>query len=1091
MSIIFPVRYLCNFCILISFYFTTIVGIAAQTNTTLQAIDVLYGKGDYAVAGQRYKQFANKNKDKQLDPFIQAQVGYLLVALQEEKQDLIFEDLQATELIIKDKKINKVSEARLKLMLGRYHLLYKEYDLAMPLLDQTQKLSEQLGPQLTAPMHLELYCALGDLYKGRGQKEAALEAYNKAIAIADEQKHDERNYEQLADIKILAGELYDEVLQPKEAIERYEGVLTQKDTLLAKDPERAGELYYRLGGVYFKRKDYDAAEVSLNKALEYQLKDSEKSDTKFMLSTIYFDRGKYELALVFNSSALNNWSPLQNRLPQENFKGFLQYGKLSSKQTTAKQAINNYKRFTQQPDDWTLDNALAAIKEQKLVYEPQPQLSDNYNVSLLSYHKAGENVSKLPAKQQTVADIDVQMAKGALFFKTKHYSRAKGHFERALELMKTIYEEKHPMVVEAKRSLSEVYLEEEIYQQAMRYIDQALAACLAEGDVPQGNNVPPIDNAKFPLELLYAIGTKGKVLKGLYKESGDKKHLIQSLAMFDATIKLLNKLRRTYRREGSKYQLARLAKMFSKEASLVCYQLYTLEQKKVYYDKAFDYVELAKGSLLLESIRELKARKVASIPDSVIQQEQQLKIQISYLKGEIYSEIRKGFNKDLKYLGSLENELEEVEALHEQLIQAVEAAYPKYYKLKYDFSTAKVEALQAMLQPQEVLLNYALLDSAILIMGITAEQTFCQLVQHSNRGTKKEVSRFIDALENRDKTKMAQYGTSLYQILLMPFEEFIEGKDLIIIPDGVLNNLSFETLITKTEPQFQYVLFDHAICYNYSATVYLVNHRQLDVAQANEIVGFAPDFAKIDSILKTNNLANNELYQMELEPLKYAQQEVAALNKLFRQRSALFTGLTATETEVKQSSHHYGVLHFATHGLINHGDPMYSSLVFAMDEENDGLLHTHELFSMEFNASLVTLSACNSGVGKLYEGEGMMSLARGFAYSGAPNLITTLWPVSDQATQIIMEKFYTLLRTGEPKHRALQLAKKDFMNEYRIEDEQAYLWGGLVVVGNTDPVEILVESSPWSWWWWLLVFLFVVLSSFIVRRVRNNTAKTE
>jgi CHAT domain-containing protein len=783
---------------------------------------------------------------------------------------------------------------------------------------------------------------------------------------------------------------------------------------------------------------------------------------------------------------------LQGRLPQENFKGFLQYGKLSSKQTTAKQAINNYKRFTQQPDDWTLDDAIKAIKEQKLIYEPQPELSDNYNVSLLSYHQAGENVAKLPTDQQTVADIDVQMAKGALFFKTKNYSRAKGHFERALELMKTIYEEKHPMVVEAKRSLSEVYLEEEIYQQAMRYIDEALAASLAEGDVPQGNNVPPIDNAKFPLELLYAIGTKGKVLKGLYKESGDKKHLIQSLAMFDATIKLLNKLRRTYRREGSKYQLARLAKMFSKEASLVCYQLYELEQKKAYYDRAFDYVELAKGSLLLEAIRELKARKVASIPDSIIQQEQQLKIQISYLKGEIYSEIRKGFNKDLKYLGSLESELEEVEAIHEELIQTLEAAYPKYYKLKYDFSTATVEALQAILQPQEVLLNYALLDSAILVMGISADQTFCQLVQHSNRSTKKKVRRFIAALEDRDKTKIAQYGTLLYQAVLMPLEAFIDGKDLIIIPDGVLNNLSFETLITKTEPQFQYLLFNHAICYNYSASVYLVNHKQQDAARSNEIVGFAPDFAQIDSILRTNDLADHELYQMELEPLKYAQQEVNALDRLFSERSHLFTGLTATETEVKQTSHHYGVLHFATHGLINHSDPMYSSLAFAMDEENDGLLYTHELFSMELNASLVTLSACNSGVGKLYEGEGMMSLARGFAYSGAPNLITTLWPVSDQATQIIMEKFYTLLRQGVPKHRALQAAKKDFINEYRIEEEQAYLWGGLVVVGNTDPVDILIESSGLGWWWLIGgLLLLMVLSYFVVRRVRNNTAKTE
>lgn len=1087
----FPTTFQSSCWIAFLFFITTTFSLQAQVDPSLKAIDVLYGKGDYQQAKQRYLQLAKKSKDKQLDRYVQAQVGVVLVALQAGQQDQIFKALQDAELATKDKKTSPVTQARLNLLLGKYHLAYKEYDLAMPLLAKTQKLSEQLGDKLTAPMHLELYYALGDLYKERGQKEKALEAYNTAIAVADEQAHEERNYEQLADIKILAGELYDEVLQPEEAIKRYEGVLAQKDTLLANDPERAGELYYRLGGVYFKRKDYDAAEVALNEALEYDLTDAEKSDTKFMLSTIYFERGKFKLALILNSSALNSWSPKQSKLPQENFKGFLQYGKLSSKQTGANSAAINYKTFTQQGAGWTLDMAIAAIGEKKLIYQPQPELSDNYNVSLLSYHRAGENVVKLPKNQQVVAEIDVQMAKGALFFKTKNYSRAKGHFERALELMKTIYEEKHPMVVEATRSLSEVYLEEKIYAEAMRYIDRALEACLAEGEMPQGNAVPPIDAAKFPLELLYAIGTKGKVLKGLYKDSGDKKYLVQSLAMFDATIKLLNKLRRTYRSEGSKYKLARLAKAFSKEASLVCYELYQLEKSATYFNRAFDYIELAKGSLLLEAIRELKARKVVNIPDSIIQKEQVFKIEIAYLKGEIYTEIRKGFSKDLKHLVELESQLKEVEENHEKLIIELEQSYPKYYELKYDFSTIEVGALQQLLQPQEVLLNYAILDSAILVMGIAQNSTTCTLINHSKRGTNKSIKRFIDALKDREKQGITKEGLSLYQLVLEPLEDFTANKDLIIIPDGSFNNLPFETLVKSAASRLEYVLYEHSICYNYSATVFAVNQQKKGSITSKEIVGFAPDFAKIDSVLKNNNIDASDLAKLQLEPLEYAKEEVAALDRLFKEHSHLFTGLLASETQVKQSSNAYGVLHFATHGIVNHSDPMYSSLVFAMDDKNDGLLYTHELFGLELNAGLVTLSACNSGVGKLYEGEGMMSLARGFAYSGAPNLITTLWPVSDQATQIIMEKFYDYLQQGVAKHRALQQAKLDFIEEYRVEDEQAYLWGGLIVVGNTDPVEVLVQASTWSWWWLVGVLLMVVLCYLIIRIVRANASKSQ
>lgn len=1065
----------------------------AQQDPSLQAVDVLYGKGEYKLAEQGYRQLAKKSRAKQLDRYVQAQAGAILVALQAGRQDEVFEELQAAELATKKKKIDLVTQARLNLMLGKYHLIYKEFNLALPLLDETQKLSEQLGTKLAAPMHLELYYSLGNLYRERGQKDKALEAYNNAIAVADKQVHEERNYEQLAEIKILAGELYNEVLQPEEAIRRYEGILAQKDTLLEKNPEKAGELYYRLGEVYFNRKDYDAAEIALTNALKYDLVDVDKSDTKFMLSSIYFDRGKYKLALIFNSSALNSWSPQKSKLPKENFKGFLQYGKLSSKQTSAKSAVNNYKNFTQQGEGWSLEKAIEAIQEKWLIYQPQPELSANYNISLLSYHHAGANVAKLPKQEQTVAEIDVQMAKGGLFFKTKNYSRAKGHFERALELMKTIYEEKHPMVVEVKRSLSEVYLEEKIYQEAMRYIDQALAACLAEGEVPQGNEVPPIDAAKFPLELLYAIGTKGKILKGLYKKSGEKKYLIQSLAMFDATIKLLNKLRRTYRKEGSKYQLARLAKNFSKEASFVCYQLYQFDKEPIYFNRAFDYIELAKGSLLLEAIRELKARKIVHIPDSIIQKENLLKIEIAYLKGEIYNEIRKGFNKDLKYLVDLESQLKEVQETHEKLILQLEQLYPKYYELKYDFSTVNVEELQQLLQPKEVLLNYTILDSAILVMGVSKNSTACTLIKHSIKGTNKKIKHFLSALRTRKKEAIVEGGTALYQLVMNPLEDFITTKDLIIIPDGAFNNLPFETLIRKTTPSLEYVLSKNAICYNYSATVYAVNQQQKSSINSNKIVGFAPDFAKIDSVLKNNNLNANDLSKLELEPLEYAREEVAALNRLFKKRSYLFTGLTATETQVKQNSNEYGVLHFATHGLVNHSDPMYSSLAFVMDEQNDGLLYTHELFGLELNAGLVTLSACNSGVGKLYEGEGMMSLARGFAYSGAPNLITTLWPVSDQATQIIMEYFYEYLRRGKSKHHALQQAKRDFIKEYRVEEEQAYLWGGLIVVGNTDPVDILVEASAWSWWWWLVgvVVIIITICVMVMIKIRSNASKVQ
>lgn len=1082
----FKCYFLCSICCLVGLLPVTFL--TAQNNARLQPIDVAYGKGDYAEAEQQYRRLAKAASSDQADAYIQYHAGAALAAIAQGKQDAVFSELQTAELLSREAKINKVTQARLSLVLGKYHLVYQEYDLAMPLLAKTEDWSEELGSDLAAPMHIELYQSLGELYRARGQKQQALDAFNRAIQAADGQPHEERNYEQLADLKIAAGELYDEVLEPEEAIGRYEGVLAQKDTLLASDPERAGGLHYRLGSVYFKRKDYDAAEVALTEALKYDLPAGERSDAQFMLSTIYYDRGKYQTAILLNSSALDNWSPKSSALPQENFKGFLQFGKLSSKQTSSKQSTINYKKATQQAADWTVKAALASIGEQPLEYAPMPSLSDNYSISLLSFHEAGVVVPKLPDNQQTIAEVDVQMAKGDLFFKTKNYRRAKQHFERALELMKTIYEEKHPMVVEATRSLSEVYLEEEIYQQAMQYIDRALEACLEEGQMPAGNAVPPIDQAKFPLELLYALGTKGRVLKGLYQESKDKKHLIQALAMFDSTVKLLNRLRRTYRREGSKYQLARLAKKFSQEASLVCYELYQIEQTDNYLHRALDYVELAKGALLLEAIRELKARKVAQIPDSVLLQEQALKIQISYLKGEIYYQVKQGKYKDLKRIVELERQLEEVETKHEALVQAIEQQYPKYYDLKYDFSTTPATELQALLGANEVLVNYSLMDSTMLVLLVTADGMQAKVMPLVNRVLRFQIEGFLGGVQRMEREVIASKGQALYKAIWQPIEPWLEGKVPILIPDGWLNNLSFEVLPKATTPQLRYLLEDYAMVYNYSATVWALN-TQKELGQVpREIAGFAPDFEQINARLATDSAASGELQTMELEPLAYAKKEIEALRQLFDQRSAEYLGLTATETSVKQQSAQYGVLHFATHGIVNHNDPLYSSLVFAMDEQNDGLLHTFELFGMELNAALVALSACNSGVGRLYEGEGMMSLARGFAYSGAPNLITTLWPVSDQATQLIMSDFYQRLKQGKPKHEALQEAKLKFIREYSVDDDRPVLWGGLIVVGDTKPVPVLAEASS-NWWWWLIggvILVLLLVGGMVVLQKRKN-----
>ncbi len=162
----------------------------------------------------------------------------------------------------------------------------------------------------------------------------------------------------------------------------------------------------------------------------------------------------------------------------------------------------------------------------------------------------------------------------------------------------------------------------------------------------------------------------------------------------------------------------------------------------------------------------------------------------------------------------------------------------------------------------------------------------------------------------------------------------------------------------------------------------------------------------------------------------------------------------ATEANFKANSGDYDVLHLAMHTIIDDENPMYSKLVFTQNSDSlqDGLLNTHEIYNMNFNARMVVLSACNTGDGKLLKGEGVMSLARGFFYAGCPSVIMTLWTVEDKTGSNLMSNFYTFLSQGLKKDNALRQAKLEYLKTADALKSHPYFWSGYVTLGDVDPL---------------------------------------
>src|SRR6185436_4310591 len=157
----------------------------------------------------------------------------------------------------------------------------------------------------------------------------------------------------------------------------------------------------------------------------------------------------------------------------------------------------------------------------------------------------------------------------------------------------------------------------------------------------------------------------------------------------------------------------------------------------------------------------------------------------------------------------------------------------------------------------------------------------------------------------------------------------------------------------------------------------------------------------------------------------------------------------AKEASIKgKELSHYKYIHLATHGVVNDEFPELSALLLAQDStaEEDGILYSGEIYGLEWNAELVTLSACETGLGKIAEGEGILGLTRGFIYAGAKNLMVSLWRVSDASTSRLMIEFYNHLLTGKTKPDALKKAKLKLLRSK--EFHHPYYWAPFVLIGN-------------------------------------------
>ncbi|CAD5340724.1 hypothetical protein FLA105535_00679 [Flavobacterium bizetiae] len=467
-------------------------------------------------------------------------------------------------------------------------------------------------------------------------------------------------------------------------------------------------------------------------------------------------------------------------------------------------------------------------------------------------------------------------------------------------------------------------------------------------------------------------------------------------------------------------------------------RLYQKENKIQYLEEAFQLSEKTKSGILKGYRSNIKNASV---------EEKQLLHQLQTLNNNIIKEQQKG---DLANISNINSAIKKQNELMLYL-KKIQTESSNYIPENCD-----IKALLSKLEKDKAILLYYFMGSERLYYFTLQNQKITLNHIYITDTAIPLIGDFIDYFSNATNiiNNISGYnrvGNSVYNMLKLPQNTIC--KNLIIVPDGILNFLPFEALITQESSttnfaKMHYLLNDFRIAYNNSANNYL-NSKPISKSKKT-VLGIFPIFEKTAF------------------ELSYSKKELESIKSNFKGK--YLENSEASFSNFKNNASLYSILHLSTHA--SSGDIETPASIKFYDQE---ILYS-ELYNLNINPDLVVLSACETGIGKLYKAEGAMSVARGFQFAGAQNLLFSLWKVNDYTTSVFMTDFYKNIKNDVPYFEANTNAKLAFLQDKSIPNakKSPYYWSSFVYYGSVSVEE---KSTNYIYY---IISLLIVIGLFLV-----------
>ncbi len=616
------------------------------------------------------------------------------------------------------------------------------------------------------------------------------------------------------------------------------------------------------------------------------------------------------------------------------------------------------------------------------------------------------------------------------------------------------------------------------YDSALFYYQKALITSVPSFRSKHVSDNPSEDMIGFRYYVNEILAIKASALKGNFEKTKKIEYLNQSLFCLKLAEKLLSKQRNTLDMEDAKWEfLDENYDLYENILSNLYIGSTKLPQDSVNHI-AFQYFEQSKSRSLADALTQTERTRQISNQDSLFRLLSDLKRQLLSTQDVINEELEK--TKGAGNISSLREEIVRLDQNIQRCKLSIEEKYPGYFNVKYGYQTAPLRDIQKIMQKKDqVLLEYFWGNESVYAIGVSEGEIIFKRIGSSD-SIKSIVNKLLLHLADEHSSMSSALFQAftlnahlLYEILIEPFKPLLFNKKRIqIIPDGSISQVPFEILLDENDSNSQV---------NYRSPKYLIKSFTIGYAYSSSMLIHQESSRRITtpSLLAIGFTGGQRLRAADpkLEEIEGAEQELKALEKRFSGGKFL-VGKEATESNFKTLAPDFDIIHLAIHGMGDVQKTFTASLYFRSkyDTQDDGELHAYELYGLKLKALMAVLSSCESGLGKGYKGEGMISMASAFTYSGCENILMSLWKVNDQAATTLMDNFYGHLLEGETIDDALRQAKLSYLEKADELTADPKIWAPLVAYGSLNQVFQKDRSMLFLFTGLLIFFGFLLLS---------------